>query len=245
MSTAAISTPLITQETPLQSYLAQRTSDLQQLRQDLQSGNLAAAQTDFSNIQTLAQSSPFANGNAFAVNARQQEFNAIGQALQAGDLAGAQQAFSQLRNSFHPRHVDPQGGPDTTVTINFTGTPASPVTLNTTPISNNGPVSTSPTATSTPETSTTGFGNASAASGPEIVLNLGNAPAGEQITIGVGNGPGGAEQVSLSVSNPQNQSPELFTFNLNQNSNAQIVLNLLNSTTPSSGQVGSNVSVSA
>jgi hypothetical protein len=42
--------------------------------------------------------------------------------------------------------------------------------------------------------------------GPEIILNLANAPAGEQITINLNNAGNGNEQVSLSVANPANQT---------------------------------------
>jgi len=220
---------------------------LQQLQQDLQAGDLSAAQTDYNNIQSLAQNGPFANGGAFSNSGRQQDFTALGQALQSGDLAGAQQDFSDIRHSFHLRQPEPQSSGET-ITINLNGTPASPVTLSSGSVSsNNGPVQTSPTTTSTP--STTGSTSAGAtadatAAGPEIVLNLGNGGAGEQITIGINNTSSG-EQVTLSVANQQNQTPESFTFNFNQNSNAEIVLNLLNTTNPTSGTVGSNVSVSA
>ena len=61
------------------------------------------------------------------------------------------------------------------------------------------------------------------------MLNLGNATPGEQITIGVSNTGNGTEQLTIGVSNQQNQNPEQITLNLNQNSNQQIILNLLNS----------------
>ena len=60
-------------------------------------------------------------------------------------------------------------------------------------------------------------------------MNLGNVTPGEQITIGVSNSGNGAEQVTIGVANQQNQNPEQITLNLNQNSNQQIILNLLNS----------------
>src|SRR5208282_4324710 len=106
MSTAAVSSSSIYQE--LQSYFQQRRSDLQQLGQDIQSGDLADAQQEYSAIQTLGQSGPFANGDAFKLSNREQDFNAIGQALQSGDLAGAQQAYSTLESTFHgSKHADP------------------------------------------------------------------------------------------------------------------------------------------
>ena len=99
MSTAAVSSNLVNFQSP--GYFHQRRADLRQLSQDLQSGNLAAAQQDFNSIQTLAQGGPFASsGNAFSLSSRQQDFAAIGTALQAGDVAGAQQALTQLQSTF-------------------------------------------------------------------------------------------------------------------------------------------------
>lgn len=108
MSTSAVSSSSLNQQ--LQQYYQTRQSDLKQLGQALQSGNLSEAQTEFNNITTLGQSGPFANGQPFAINQREQDFTAIGQALQNGDLAGAQQAFSQLSSTF--RHAQAQSGSD-------------------------------------------------------------------------------------------------------------------------------------
>jgi hypothetical protein len=201
MSTAAITANWGNQQAS--SYFQQRRTDMQQLSQDLQSGNLTAAQQDFSALQTLGQSGPFANGDVFKASNREQDFSAIGQALQSGDLAGAQQALAQLQSTF------PQGQ----------STAPQPVAA---PISN------------TP------------ASGPEIVLNLGNMTPGEQITIGLSPTTNGNEQVTIGVANQQNQAPEQITVNLNPNSNEQIVLNLLNGvSTSTSSTRGSGLSVSA
>jgi len=223
MSTAAVSTNSIYQE--LQAYFQQRGSDLQQLGKALQSGDLAGAQQEFSAIQNLGQSGPFASGNAFRISQREQDFTAIGQALQAGDLAGAQQAFAQLKSTFqHQPSVDPPA-----VVVNLSG-------------SSSGSSSSGTSGTSA--ASSTG-----SASGAEIVLNLGNVTPGEQITIGVSNTGNGTEQVTIGVANQQNQSPEQITLNLNQSSNQQIILNLFNSTASSSGTSGaaqgSGVSVTA
>jgi hypothetical protein len=80
-------------------YFQTRQSDLKQLGQALQSGNLAGAQQEFNDIESLAQNGPL-DGEAFAVKAREQDFTTIGQALQSGDLAGAQQAFTELQSTF-------------------------------------------------------------------------------------------------------------------------------------------------
>lgn len=222
MSTAAVSSSSIYQE--LQSYFQQRQGDLQQLGKALQSGDLAGAQQEFSAIQTLAQSGPFAQGNAFKVSQRQQDFAAVGQALQSGDLAGAQQAFAQLQATFnHQPRLDPQVLSGTT-----TGGTASP----------------SGSVTSTPVQTPVTPVNSGPAAEPQIILNLGNASPGEEITIGVNSGANGAEQLTVSVANQQNQNPEQITINLKQNSNEQIILNLFNSATQNSTQ-GSGVNVTA
>jgi len=99
MSTAPISSSSIYQE--LQAYFQQRNSEVTQLGQDLNSGNLANAQQDFATLQSLGQGGPFANGDVFAPrNQREQDFEAIGQALQSGNLTAAQQAFAQLESTF-------------------------------------------------------------------------------------------------------------------------------------------------
>jgi hypothetical protein len=217
MSTAEVSTSSIYQE--LQAYFQQRGSDLQQLGQALQSGDLAGAQQEYGAIQSLGQNGPFANGDAFKVSQRQQDFAAIGQALQSGDLAAAQKAFADLKSTFQHHHSTE---PPSAAVVNLSG--ASPA---------------SSTASQPAATSSTASGG-----GTEIVLNLGNVTPGEQITIGVSNSGNGTEQVTIGVASQPNQSPEQITLNLNQNSNQQIILNLFNSTA-SSAQQGSGVSLTA
>ncbi len=203
MSTAAVSSSSLYQQ--LQTYFQQRKSDLQQLGQDLQAGDLTDAQTEYNAIQTLGQNGPFANGDAFYLSNRQQDFNAIGQALQSGNLADAQQAFTQLASTFQ--------GPTAIQPLSTTGAPGSP-------------------------------GAGTNPGGPELILNLGNEPAGEQITINLNAATNGTEQVTVSASNPQSQNPQQLTFNVNPNSNEQIVLNLFNNTL-SQAQNNSGISVSA
>jgi hypothetical protein len=228
MSTAAVSTTSIYQE--LQTYFQARSSDLKQLGQALQSGDLAGAQQEFSAIQNLGQNGPFANGNAFKVSQREQDFAAIGQALQAGDLAGAQQAFAQLKGIDHHQHsVEPQQAIVVNLSLASTAAPAPAAP----------PAPSTASASQPPAASSTG-----SAPGTEIILNLGNVTPGEQINIGISNGSNGSEQVTIGVSNQQNQSPEQITLNLNQNTNQQIILNLFNSTASSAAQ-GSGVNVTA
>jgi len=231
MSTAAVSTSSIYQE--LQAYFQQRGSDLQQLGQALQSGDLAGAQQEYAAIQALGQSGPFDSGNAFQKTQRQQDFDAIGQALQSGDLAGAQQAFAQLQATFHHhRQVASQSSTSSqpAVIVNLTG--ASPAS--------------SSTSTDTGSQTTAPATSAASPAGSEIVLNLGTITPGEQITIGISNASDGSEQVTIGVANSQNQSqsPEQITLNLAQNSNQEIILDLFNSTASSTSQ-SSGVSLTA
>jgi len=199
MSTAAVSSNSIFQE--LQSFFQQRGSDLQQLGQALQSGDLAGAQQEFSAIQSLGQSGPFASGDAFRSNQRQQDLTAIGQALQSGNLAAAQQAFAQLQSTFQSQSQS-QTGSSPAVVVNL----------------------------STGASSSTGNTTSPVSSGSEIILNLGSITPGEQITIGLNNQANGSEQVTIGVANQQNsQNPEQIVLNLNPNQ--QIVLNLFNSAT--------------
>jgi hypothetical protein len=102
MSTPAVSSTSIYQE--LQTYFQQRSSDVQQLGQDLSSGNLASAQQDFGALQALGQTGPSAKGDVFESKVREQDLTAIGQALTAGNLADAQQAFAQLQSTYHHAH---------------------------------------------------------------------------------------------------------------------------------------------
>jgi hypothetical protein len=224
MSTAAVSHTAPSQQ--LQSYFQQRTIDLKQLGQALQSGDLAGAQQAFSTLQSLAQTGPLANSKAFAVTQRQQDFAAIGQALQSGDLAGAQQAFAQLQSTFYhsQRVLDP--GP--AVVVNITAPSAS--TGSASGASAGSSSSQSPSSAAPPPAAAA----PPAAAPPELIINVGNSGGPEQITIGLNNTSAG-EQLTISVAGQQGTNPEQIAINLGSNSGEQIVLNLFNatSTTPS------------
>ena len=163
MSTAAVSSSSIYQQ--LQAYFQQRRSDVRQLGQDLQSGDLAAAQQDYATIQTLGQSGPFANGVPFKDVQREQDFTAIGQALQSGNVSTTQQAFKELQSTFrHDRWIlAPQSGSGSSSTGSA---PASGGSSTTSPGTLASPVGT-----------------------PELILNLGKAPGNEQIVLNLFNAP--------------------------------------------------------
>jgi len=222
MSTSAVSNVSIYQQ--LQSYFQQRDSGVKQLGQDLESGNITAAEQDFQSIQTLGQSGPFASGNAFRNDQREQDFNAIGQALQSGDLQTAQQDFAQLESTFQSSQ-------------NSQSTESQPAVIVT--LSSTGASSTSGSSSSS-SSSSAATSSSSSSGGSEIVLNLGTLTPGEQINIDLASASNGSEQVTIGISGQQGQSPEQITFNLNQNSNEQIVLNLLNGTSNSSSSTQSS-----
>ena len=90
MSIAAIGCAGLSQVSNIQRNYQQVRNEFKQLGQDLQSGNLTQAQTDF---VTLSQSVSAQYGSSSPVA---KTLNTIGQALQSGDLSAAQQAFSSL-----------------------------------------------------------------------------------------------------------------------------------------------------
>jgi hypothetical protein len=100
--------------TSFQTYLKQRRPEVQQLKEALQSGDLAAAQQDYNNLVALGNKD--LGSNPFVRSDRQLDFNAIGGALQNGDLAGAQQAFASLEATFKekPAAADPSSSPSAT-----------------------------------------------------------------------------------------------------------------------------------
>ena len=84
----------------LKGFYQERRADVNQLSQDLASGNSASAQQDITALQALGQSGPFKSGNPFGNKQREADFAAVGQALQSGDLAGAQQAFAGFEATY-------------------------------------------------------------------------------------------------------------------------------------------------
>lgn len=67
-----------------------------QLGQDLQSGNLSAAQSDFAQLQGLNPQTSSTSGTQSS-SSISQEFNQLSTDLQSGNLSGAQQDYNNLR----------------------------------------------------------------------------------------------------------------------------------------------------
>jgi hypothetical protein len=122
MSIASIASSALLHYTgqSMQSNRQKWQQSLQQLGQDLQSGNLSAAQSDFVSLQQLAPqvgSASSSQGNTSVA----QDFSKLGTDLQAGNTSAAQQDYVQLRHDVSPtaagaahhHHHHGGGGEDT------------------------------------------------------------------------------------------------------------------------------------
>jgi len=88
--------------TSLQAYFKARQPDVQQLKDAVLSGDLAAAKQAYNNLVSLSKTQLDRN-NPFFRSDRAADFSAIGSALASGNLAGAVQAFVSLHDTFgHP-----------------------------------------------------------------------------------------------------------------------------------------------
>jgi len=100
----------------VQNRKQQFQQELQQLGQDLQSGNLSAAQTDFATIQQSGPqiSSTSSNQNTSPIA---QDFKQLSQDIQSGDISAAQQDYAKIQQDFqsqsagkHAHHHHQSGG---------------------------------------------------------------------------------------------------------------------------------------
>jgi len=80
----------------VQNERQQIQQDFEQLGEDLQSGNLTAAQADFATLQKLLPQNSSATGN----NPVAQAFSQLSQDLQSGNLSAAQQAYASIQQDF-------------------------------------------------------------------------------------------------------------------------------------------------
>jgi hypothetical protein len=92
-----------------------RKQQFQQLGQDLQSGNLSAAQTDFTTLQPSGPqiSSSSTNQNTSPIA---QDFKQVSQDIQSGNISAAQQDYAKIQQDFQSQsarkhaHHHHQGG---------------------------------------------------------------------------------------------------------------------------------------
>lgn len=90
------------------STIKQFQQDFQQLGQDLQSGNLTAAESDFTTLQQL-QSPSISASTSQSSNPIAQAFNQLAQDLKSGNLSAAQQDFSTLQQDIQNGAQSSQG----------------------------------------------------------------------------------------------------------------------------------------
>ncbi len=113
MSVSAISTSVF--DANSQNVQNKMKQEFQQLGQDLQSGNLSAAQSDFATLQQLAPQSTSAMSQSS--NPLAQDFQQLAQDLQSGNLSAAQQDYTKIQQDFqsasgqtHGHHHHHHGG---------------------------------------------------------------------------------------------------------------------------------------
>jgi hypothetical protein len=92
---------------PTATSFQKAQAEFQQLGTDLQSGNLSAAQSDYSTLQSLVPQSSYAASVLKGNNPIGNAFTQLGEDLKSGNLSGAQQDYSTLRQDFQklPHHV--------------------------------------------------------------------------------------------------------------------------------------------
>jgi hypothetical protein len=109
MSVTGIASSLFSLLSPqIQDRSKQFQQEFQQLGQDLQAGNLSAAQADVASLQKLQPAGADAASSSGAPSVSQ-TLQQLGSDLQAGDLKDAQQVYSnlmqQLQTHGHHRHA--------------------------------------------------------------------------------------------------------------------------------------------
>jgi len=107
------------QNQSVQNKMQQFQQEFQQLGEDLQSGNLSAAQTDFATLQQVGPQG-LSNTSTQSNNPVAQAFNKLSQDLQSGNLSAAQQDYSNIQQDFqnqapptHGHHHHHGGGGET------------------------------------------------------------------------------------------------------------------------------------
>jgi hypothetical protein len=216
----------------LQDFRSERQTDLQQLGQALQAGDLTTAQQDYKALVQLGQQGPFSTAGPFRRSDRAQDFQAIGHALQSGDLAGAQKALGKLDATFG-KQTQSGGGPN--LHVASSGGNGNPDAAHIAEVVINIGGSTS----STPPS----------ANGSELVLNLPAPSAGsqEEVQINFGGSNGSNDQLTVQVGQTQGQNGvagEQITINFAQGNNQEnIVLNLFGAGSSTQQTQGSSLNV--
>jgi outer membrane protein assembly factor BamD (BamD/ComL family) len=101
MSVSGISSSSLYDTQTVQNNFQKAQQEFQQLGKDLQSGNLSAAQSDFTTLQNLLpQASSTTSAAAQSNNPIAQAFAQLGKDLQSGNLSAAQSDFATIQQDF-------------------------------------------------------------------------------------------------------------------------------------------------
>lgn len=96
----------------MQNRMQTARKEFQQLGQDLQSGNLAAAQTDFATLQQMQpQSTSSASTSSSSTQSTSpitQDFNQLVADLKAGNTTAAQQDYAKIQQDFQSQGTQTQ-----------------------------------------------------------------------------------------------------------------------------------------
>ena len=98
MSVSGISSSSLLNYNPqsVQNRMQQFQQEFQQLGQDLQSGNLSAAQADFATLQQLGPQTN-STSSSQSSNPMAQEFNQLSQDLKSGNVSAAQKDYTTIQ----------------------------------------------------------------------------------------------------------------------------------------------------
>ena len=118
MSIAGIcSNLLLNSLSPKQASLQQFRDEFQQLGQDLQAGNLPAAQADYAQLQQIEQQKNSSASQSNITNSVSQLFDQLGKDLASGNVSSAQDDFNDIMKavqssgrSVHHHHHHHHGG---------------------------------------------------------------------------------------------------------------------------------------
>ena len=119
MSIAGISSNLLLNSlSPKQASLQQFRDEFQQLGQDLQAGNLTAAQADYAQLQQIEQQKNSSASQSNITNSVSQLFDQLGKDLASGNVSSAQDDFNDIMKAVqssgpsvhHHRHHHGGGG---------------------------------------------------------------------------------------------------------------------------------------
>ena len=109
MSASGISSTSLFNTLSVQSNLQQSQQIFQQLGQDLQSGNLSAAQADFATLQKLQpQTNSTTSSTSQSNNPIAQAFSQLSTDLQSGNLSAAQQDYTTIQQALQSQATKSQ-----------------------------------------------------------------------------------------------------------------------------------------